>query len=418
MSIPEISHNSSRLSLFKGARKVATASSLAKQVKLLKECINSGIDLDSALQAQGLTYDNLRYEYDEPLKKAKHSYRTLSDFQVRPHGIPIVSFFAGAGGADLGFEAAGFEHTALVEVNRLFCDTLRLNRPKWRIIGPPEHPGDVSQIDSISCEIRRAIGSAKRFDGVFVGGPPCQPFSIAANQRFSKSGNNFKRIGYAHKTNGNLLFDFISLVKQFRPAAFLIENVAGLADVDDGVQLKEALKTLTDSGYQVEKPQILNAANYQVPQQRHRMFIVGNRIGKDFKMALPCMEVIPSSSVFTLPTNGLENHETRKHKAESILRYIKLEYGQRDQLGRVDRLNPYLPSKTVIAGGTAGGGRSHLHPTIPRTLSVREGARLQTFPDNYVFTGPAARQFTQVGNAVPPVLAAQIATALRKSVFP
>jgi DNA (cytosine-5)-methyltransferase 1 len=88
---------------------------------------------------------------------------------------------------------------------------------------------------------------------------------------------------------------------------------------------------------------------------------------------------------------------------------MELNYGQRDQLGRVDRLNPFLPSKTVIAGGTKGGGRSHLHPYSPRTLSVRESARLQTFPDNYVFVGPSARQFTQVGNAVPPLLAYRIA---------
>lgn len=113
----------------------------------------------------------------------------------------------------------------------------------------------------------------------------------------------------------------------------------------------------------------------------------------------------------------LANHETREHKAESILRYMLLDYGQRDQLGRVNRLDPGLPSNTVIAGGTNGGGRSHLHPEIPRTLSVRECARLQTFPDAFVFSGPAARQFTQVGNAVPPLLAAQIAASIGKSFF-
>jgi DNA (cytosine-5)-methyltransferase 1 len=94
-----------------------------------------------------------------------------------------------------------------------------------------------------------------------------------------------------------------------------------------------------------------------------------------------------------------------------------LDYGKRDQLGRVDRLTPSRPSKTVIAGGTNGGGRSHLHPEIPRTLSVRECARLQTFPDDYKFIGPTARQFTQVGNAVPPLLAATLATQIAKAFF-
>ena len=93
-----------------------------------------------------------------------------------------------------------------------------------------------------------------------------------------------------------------------------------------------------------------------------------------------------------------------------------LEYGGRDKLGRVDRLDPRLPSKTVIAGGTKGGGRSHLHPFIPRTLSVRECARLQTFPDSYEFTGANARQFTQVGNAVPPLLAYKLALAIKQAI--
>ena len=99
------------------------------------------------------------------------------------------------------------------------------------------------------------------------------------------------------------------------------------------------------------------------------------------------------------------------------MRYARLGYGERDHLGRVDRLNPAAPAKTVIAGGAKGGGRSHLHPEVPRTLSVRECARLQTFPDDYRFTGSTARQFTQVGNAVPPVFAAVIADCVRRAYF-
>ena len=97
--------------------------------------------------------------------------------------------------------------------------------------------------------------------------------------------------------------------------------------------------------------------------------------------------------------------------------YMKLGFGGRDKLGRVDRIDPFRPSKTIIAGGTGGGGRSHLHPYIPRTMSVRECARLQTFPDSYEFTGPVARQFTQVGNAVPPVLAYIMAKAIHESIY-
>ena len=132
---------------------------------------------------------------------------------------------------------------------------------------------------------------------------------------------------------------------------------------------------------------------------------------------MPILMPVGAGSVLKGGLLKAPNSETREHKAESILRYMKLDYGERDQLGRVDRLDPTLPSKTVIAGGANGGGRSHLHPEIPRTISVRESARLQTFPDDFVFIGPTARQFTQVGNAVPPVLAAQLGISVFYSYF-
>ena len=136
-----------------------------------------------------------------------------------------------------------------------------------------------------------------------------------------------------------------------------------------------------------------------------------------FTMPLAQKLQIPCSVVFEQKILDNTNHLTREHTAESVLRYMELDYGQRDQLGRVDRLNPHMPSKTVIAGGTAGGGRSHLHPYSPRTLSVRESARLQTFPDDYLFVGPSARQFTQVGNAVPPLLAFKVAEQIYKQFY-
>ena len=117
-----------------------------------------------------------------------------------------------------------------------------------------------------------------------------------------------------------------------------------------------------------------------------------------------------------MPQN-LPNHETRNHVESSIIRYRKLKFGERDQRGRVDRLDPRKPSKTVIAGGTGGGGRSHLHPFIARTLTVRECARLQTFDDEYIFKGSMSRQFTQVGNAVPPLLAEHIARHIKWQEF-
>ena len=216
---------------------------------------------------------------------------------------------------------------------------------------------------------------------------------------------------------GNLLFSYVELIKIFKPYAFLIENVPGLRDIDGGEQLNLAISDLINAGYDnIAEPTVLNAAMYGVPQNRNRIFIVGSRSNKIFTFPKPNNENIGVYSVLHTIDKETPNNEIREHKAESIMRYMELTYGQRDQLGRVDRLDPTLPSKTVIAGGMSGGGRSHLHPEIPRTMSVRECARVQTFPDDYVFYGPIARQFTQVGNAVPPVLSAQIAELI-SSVF-
>lgn len=399
-----------------GGSKVADDSKLKKQKQILRDCISKDKSLIQELGKVGWTYEDLQYENNAIDRVQKIKAPTLLDYKKKNNDIPVVSFFSGAGGLDLGFETAGFKHLALFENNKIFCDTLRFNRPEWNVYGPPNYSGDVSDLDSIVADLSKKI-SGKKFEGIFVGGPPCQPFSIAANQRFKKDDENFKRVGFAHEKNGNLLFDYIEIIKHFRPKAFLIENVPGLIEVDGGKQLKKAYAMLIKAGYNIHNPLTLSAAKFNVPQQRVRLFIVGNRIDAEFKQPLPTEYNLNCGHIFDLSKRGVQNFETRSHSAESIARYMQLNYGQRDQLGRVDRLNPAQPSKTVIAGGANGGGRSHLHPYIPRTLSVRESARLQTFPDNYIFTGPVARQFTQVGNAVPPVLAAQIALSLLRSFY-
>jgi DNA (cytosine-5)-methyltransferase 1 len=383
-----------------------------QQVDLINQSIHSGKSLALTLKSAGMSYDDLIYTNNHRPSLRDNRYFTLEDFTERSNDIPVISFFSGAGGLDLGLEAAGFSHSLLIEKVPLFCETIKFNRPKW-----DAQVGDVSNTEEMIKMISSRIGYEKKFEGLFVGGPPCQSFSIAANQRFNKDGDNFKRTGFAHETNGNLLFEYIALIKHFKPRAFLIENVSGLIDVDNGEQLEKAYRELEASGYLVNQPLILKADAYLVPQQRVRLFIVGNRVNKEFEPPKPNHNSLAVGQVFNLSMEGIENHVTREHTAESVLRYMMLNYGVRDKLGRVDRLDPLLPSKTVIAGGSSGGGRSHLHPYIPRTLSVRESARIQTFPDDYIFKGAVARQFTQVGNAVPPVLGSQLGTAIFKSFF-
>jgi DNA (cytosine-5)-methyltransferase 1 len=388
-----------------------------EQITILEKCVANNLNLQNELEARGFDRDDLIYRHNRSIAPNPCIYQTLDNYQFKSWGIPAVSFFSGAGGLDLGFNYAGFEHLASVEINPIFCQTLRKNFPNSIILGPPDCSGDLRDRDEIVSILQQKVGINSPFEGVFFGGPPCQSFSIAANQRFSKAGENFKRTGFLHTEYGNLLFDFVWYICQFQPRVFLIENVTGLLSIDGGKQIAAAVETLQNSGYTVTEPTVLNSADYGVPQNRSRLFICGWRTPANFTFPEPEPLKVPCYKALEKPLINAENHVTRQHKAASIIRYIELKYGERERLGRVDRLDPNLPAKTVIAGGSKGGGRSHLHPLIPRTLSVRESARLQTFPDSFIFCGSPARQFTQVGNAVPPLLALKLAREIGTKIY-
>jgi DNA (cytosine-5)-methyltransferase 1 len=396
---------------------LASKISLEEQQSLIKSSIENKENLSELIKKQGLCFDDFRYNLTPDLPIPNTPLERLDEKTRVENNIPAISFFAGAGGFDIGFHCAGYENLASVEINELFCNTLRHNFPKKLVVGPPFFTGDVRNRAIIGDVLRNKLGLKRPFEGVFHGGPPCQPFSVASNQRFSKTGDNFKRVGFEHSEYGNLLFDYLWFIDEFRPKVFIIENVAGFMDMDNGEQVRNAVEILEKMGYTMSKPQIFDLADFGVPQHRNRFILVGSRTGQKFKFPTKQRHQVPCIRAFEKNLTNIANHETRDHKPDSLLRYIRLEFGKRDKLGRVDRLNPAKPSKTVIAGGMKGGGRSHLHPFIPRTISVRECARIQTFPDWYVFTGAIARQFTQVGNAVPPLFAYKLAIEIYEQFF-
>lgn len=336
----------------------------------------------------------------------------------------VLSFFTGAGGLDAGFIAAGFKIACCVELEEWACNTLRANHPNTPVMGPPYCSGDIKDISAE--DIYQFANLEPGQIDVMIGGPPCQPFSQAATQRFMRGDDRFKRLGFEDDLKGTLLFDYVRLILDIKPRVFVIENVPGLKTVDGGAQLRLVLDQLQAHGYHVTPLETSNAANYGAPQFRERLIIWGSRTISNPALPTPTHAATGNLllSAFNtvahalagMPTD-LQNHVTREHSSASIARYRTLDFGQREQLGRVDRLDPRKPSKTVIAGGTSGGGRSHLHPFIARTLSVRECARLQTFDDEFIFTGSSARQFTQVGNAVPPLLAEHFARQIMQQEF-
>jgi len=337
--------------------------------------------------------------------------------------LKVISFFSGAGGLDLGFEAEGYETVFACDNFEHACNTLRANLKKPFVFGPPHYSGDINELSTDF--IFKKTGLKKGEVDIVIGGPPCQPFSMAAAQRFLKGDDRFKRKGFDCDVKGNLVFSFMKKVIELEPKAFVIENVPGILTIDGGDSIKNIITVLSKYGYTIAEPFILNAEKFGVPQKRQRAFIIGHK-GKN-PLVMPegvykstnlkeLRQLTVADALFDF-SYSLPNTEVRTHRPESIERYKTLKFGQREKKGRVDRLDPCLPSKTVIAGGSGGGGRSHLHPYLARTMSPRECARLQTFPDDYIFKGPIGRQFTQVGNAVPPLLAENLARQVLKQFF-
>ena len=195
----------------------------------------------------------------------------------------------------------------------------------------------------------------------------------------------------------------------------------GLGRLENLIEHEETVIAKIDDDYVYSTPCAIHSHEFGVPQYRERMILVGTRVaGKrpyfnDNTVQLGKIFTV-SDALSDFPENPL-NHQLRAHTPKTVERYKKLNFGERDHKGRVDRLDPNLPSKTVIAGGENGGGRSHLHPYLPRTTSPRECARFQTFPDDFEFAGTMSRQFTQVGNAVPPIMAKAIAKKLAKQLM-
>lgn len=187
----------------------------------------------------------------------------------------VISLFSGAGGMDIGFENAGFEIAVAVEFDLSCCNTLRANRPNLKVM-----QCDVSSIKTE--DILREANLNPLEAGLVIGGPPCQSFSLAG-----------KRLGM-DEPRGRLVLDFIRIVREALPVAFVMENVKGMANWQGGAALRAIEETLAEpisfmgKTYQyVIQHKVLNAANFGAPQFRERVFLVGNRLGKEFSFPSP-----------------------------------------------------------------------------------------------------------------------------------
>lgn len=338
----------------------------------------------------------------------------------------VFSLFSGGGGLDIGLEAAGFRTVFASDIDHHSCFTLQqLNsgrlKPrrdqKARIVRK-----DIRELDPLAEALEAGLrpGSVN----VVAGGPPCQAFSV------------FGRRGGLKDPRGTLAWEYLRALQALQPDAFVFENVYGLLTIDQGRLLEIIIDKLGSPGgslqYKVTMHR-LNAVDFGVPQYRDRVFLIGSRIGPGVTQVNPWVREGDDIFTASLPKrrtvrdalrglppighSGIANHTGRVHSERIKQRYASLKPRERDPKTRINRLDLDRPSFAIIVGSDKGGGKGHVHPTEPREVTPRESARIQTFPDWWAFSGTSRHPIRQVGNAVPPLLAAAVGSALASQVF-
>lgn len=324
-----------------------------------------------------------------------------------------VELFAGGGGLALGLSLAGFSHVLLNEFDKSACQTLRTNRPKWNVV-----EGDVHNIDFTPLRDKVDFLS---------GGFPCQAFSYAGKQ------------GGFNDTRGTLFFELARAVKEIRPKVLMGENVKGLTSHDNGRTFSTIRNTITELGYTLVEPRVLKAIMYQVPQKRERLIMIAirNDLAKKVQFHWPS----PYTQVLTLkdalyksviyntdvPHSAGTKYPPKKQK---VLELVPQGGDWRDL--PEDVAKEYMGGSWLLGGGKTGMARrlaldepsltltcspcqkqtERCHPLETRPLTIREYARIQTFPDDWQFSGTLSDQYKQIGNAVPVNLAWAIGRAL------
>lgn len=362
-----------------------------------------------------------------------------------PKDLTAISLFSGGGGFDLGVARAGFRTRVTVDYEHYACETQRANKALRKEVAPGHLyldgceilEGDVRTFDSDA--ILKAARLRKGEADLLIGGPPCVTFSVAG-----------KRMGLQHDM-GLLYKEFVRVLRDAQPASFIFENVKGMlsangAEGTDGVDgaFETILASLRAEGYNCVW-RAVNAADYGIPQHRHRVFIIGMRNGEPKFPAATHIDPKKRASlngfgelekwrtvrdaISDLPspvkhneTPTVANHRSRLHTEATIQSLAATLPGQRNKSYKRDRLHWDEPAKTIRAQGKLkanGSGQknsSHqnIHPVEHRQLTVRESARIQTFPDWYVFDDSFVNGYRVVGDAVPPDLAFILAASVRR----
>jgi DNA (cytosine-5)-methyltransferase 1 len=348
-----------------------------------------------------------RAPYSELLKKVKVGRSTTRT----KASATYMSFFCGGGGLDLGFASAGFKPLYSSDIVPVFCQTVAKNL-KHHIV----EPCDITEFRG--SDFRRRLRGTNIDVDVVIGGPPCQSFSILGDRKSTQD------------PRGKLVYEYARVITELSPRAFLFENVPGILTIRKGADWANVLQFFKDeTGYHLTWRK-LNSVWFGVPQYRQRVILIGFKRRDDaarFKWPQQRYAFSPSQPELGMMSpytagealegvHGLPNHILRVHGERVTQRYSLIPQGGRDRKDHTDRIHLERPSGTVLVGSGAGGGRPFIHPTEHRHITVREAARLQSFPDWWVFAGGPTAAYRQVGNAVPPLMANAVASEIKKAI--
>jgi len=325
---------------------------------------------------------------------------TISNY-VEPHNeYTVLELFAGAGGLAVGMEKVGLKCVALNEIDKWACNTLRKNRPNWNVL-----EGDIKSF---------SFTAYKNKVDMVSGGFPCQAFSYAG-----------KKLGLAD-ARGTLFYEFARVVKEVKPPICIGENVRGLLSHENGKTLQGMISILDEIGYNVVPVQVLKAINFNVPQKRERLILVGIRKDIELKYEYPkpyrkvynLKDALKKGELFDCDVPISEGSKYPKSKID-VLRLVPQKGYWRDL--PLDIQKEFMGGSFHLGGGKTGIARrigwdepcltltcspaqkqtERCHPEETRPFTVREYARIQTFPDDWKFEGSVAQQYKQIGNAVP-----------------
>lgn len=341
--------------------------------------------------------------------------------------LKVIDLFCGAGGLSCGFERAGYRILLGIDNDKMALETFKANHKGAQTIC-----GDITEV-SYEKDIKPLLGG--QIVDVIIGGPPCQGFSLSGPRNFDDPRNK-------------LYLSYIRLVKEIQPRAFVIENVPGLVALFDGQVKDSIIERFSEMGYTM-KYKILCAADYGVPQNRKRVVFVGLKDPNlDFayppttqdqvtcEMALSDLPPLEDTlgeeiqSYATAPQN--EYQRIMREKSSTVINHIAATHSEKvqhiislvpDGGNYKDLPEEYINTRNFHVAWTRfasqkpaptidTGHRHHFHYKYNRVPTVRECARIQSFPDDFHFLGNKTQQFRQVGNAVPPLMAEKIAEQL------